>query len=144
MSKKPWKKPKCECGSCKKCKDRARLDNKKAGTWKVTRRVGSARQEGIDTRKMERREQRELKEAKRKEAAEERQAQPPNSREARARRNKAVGRNVRRYGAKKARWIAWLITQKQKKRYVWSPERKAKVAYLGSIGFVFGEGEKKD
>ena len=33
MSKKRWRKGVCECGSCKKCKDRARLGKKRSGTW---------------------------------------------------------------------------------------------------------------
>ena len=144
MSKKPWKKPKCECGACKKCKDRARLDKIKAGTWKRTRRVGSAREEAARARKMERLKAREAQEQRQREARAAREAQPPNSRAAREKRAAAFKRNVAKYGYKKARWIAWLITQKQKKRYVWSPLRKRRVVELRELGFVFGEEEKKD
>ena len=127
MSKKPWKKAVCECGICKRCKDRARLDMIKAGTWVRTRRVGSARQAAIDERKPAKAARREAKAQKKREVAAVRLACPPNPPWKRKRRAEAVKRNIDKYGLAHARYIAALITKKQKKEFVGGPRARAKV-----------------
>ena len=86
---------------------------------------------------MEREAKRELKRQQAAERAAEKLANPPNSKEARARRNAAFSRNVHKFNKDKAKYIAWIITQRQKGNF-WSPSEaaKAKTACQRELGFI--------
>ena len=86
---------------------------------------------------MERKAKKERKEAEARERAAERALRKPNTPAARARRSAAFKRNKAKFGIEKAKWIAWIITQRQKGNF-WQPseEAKAKTARWKDFGFV--------
>ena len=61
MAKGKWRKELCPCGTCKKCKDRARLDKKKAGTWVPRKTRPPDTEEAKAARKVAREEARKAK-----------------------------------------------------------------------------------
>ena len=104
MAKGAWKKPVCKCGSCKKCKDRARLAKKRAGTWKrEPSKKFLTRLEALSRKTV----QKALQAAQLDLAAEAKAADAPERARAKAereRRNKVLGHLVRSVGIKKARY----------------------------------------
>ena len=86
---------------------------------------------------MERKAKKERKEQEARERAAERALRTPNTPAARARRSAAFKRNKEKFGIQKAKWIAWIITQRQKRNF-WNPseEARAKTANQRDLGFV--------
>ena len=89
-----------------------------------TRKVGRTVDPEVEARKMERQARKEWLEREARERALIRRLHPPNSKAARARRDFAFKRNRDKFGEKKARYIAWIICQRQKGNF-WEPSERA-------------------
>ena len=127
MSKGKWLKVICQCGACKKCKDRARQDKIRAGTWKPRQPKGRARELAAQARKAAKaakaEELRALKEA----AEEAKKAK----RALRERRNRAFSHYVRTYGMDKARYIAACIEKKKRGEWIYTTTDHTRSRYRG-------------
>ena len=110
MSKGSWRKAICRCGACRRCRDRVRKSNERKGI--VSSFVAQGRR-----RDKERAEARQKKTALKEQLAAEKEARREARAKARAfrtRRSAAFKRNVVRYGLEKARFIANIVSRKQK------------------------------
>ena len=74
---------------------------------------------------MERKARRAFREQEERERKLVRKLHPPNSKAARARRDFAFKRNRDKFGKRKAKYIAWIICQRQKGNF-WEPSERAK------------------
>ena len=139
MSKGTWKKPKCNCGSCKNCYDRARQDKIRKGEWKTTRQLKDKSPEVVQARKMRIADWREDVKARKEQAQADkalRAQYKARNEPLRKKRSEAFKHNVAFYGAEKAKKIAVCITKKQKGTYHVTDRAKAATTYAGILGYV--------
>ena len=105
MSKGKWMKEVCKCTKCKNCRSRAHMQAKRDGTWTRYQPKGRKRDEVSKAKKEAKRAFKAVLEADK----QAHKADKVRQKKWREHRNKAFKYNLKRYGLKKAKFIAVIV-----------------------------------
>ena len=120
MSKGKWAKTICQCGKCRKCKDRERQQKIRDGTFVPRKILGRAAERKAAEKREYKKQWKAIMELKKKQ----KMLDKEKARVARDRRSCAYKHNKERYGEKRAKFIAVYMKDKVTER----PKRPQKAA----------------